>query len=119
MLVDRPTDHPVITTRWVYKIKPGHQGVGMRFKARLVAGGFQQQEGIDYKDTFLPVVKWGTVRTICAVAAYYGWFMRHLDVTIAFLYGNLAKLVYVEQPPGFPLLAKKIRCACCSKLSMV
>ncbi|KAK3005199.1 hypothetical protein RJ639_016441 [Escallonia herrerae] len=100
-LVPKPKDVEPVTCKWVYKVKKKADGTVNRFKARLVARGFSQHYGMDYEETFSPVAKMVTVRTIISLAAYKGWKLWQLDVKNAFLYGELDRAVFMEQPQGF------------------
>lgn len=99
-LVDLPPGSRPIHAKWVYKLKSGADGTPT-YKARLVARGDEQIEGLDYKETFSPVVKWTTMRTLVSMAVQRNWDITHLDVKSAFLNGVLKEEVYLTQPPGF------------------
>lgn len=91
----------VIGNKWVYRTKKKANGTVERFKARLVTKGFYQCLGIDFKDTFSPVIKPKTIQTVLCVALHNGWPLKQLDVNNAFLQGKLTEEVHMAQPVGF------------------
>lgn len=100
-LVPRPSHANVVTGKWLYRHKYDADGKLTRYKSRWVARGYSQQEGIDFDETFSPVVKPATIRTVLSIALARTWPIHQLDVKNAFLHGNLKELVYCQQPPGF------------------
>ncbi|VVT49819.1 uncharacterized protein SAPINGB_P002459 [Magnusiomyces paraingens] len=100
-LVDLPPGRKAINSKWVFKVKRKADGSIERYKARLVCIGFSQVEGIDYTETFAPVVRYETVRIVLAIAAQFGFQVHHMDVETAFLNGDLKEDIYMRQPKGF------------------
>ncbi|KAJ9567614.1 LOW QUALITY PROTEIN: hypothetical protein OSB04_003580 [Centaurea solstitialis] len=100
-LVDLPTGHRVIGTKWIFRNKTDERGIVIKNKARLVAQGYTQEEGIDYDDVFAPVARIEAIRLFLAFASYKGFKVYQMDVKSAFLYGTIDEEVYVSQPPGF------------------
>ena len=95
----------VIGFHWVFKLKRNLDGSVARYKAQLVAKGNHQMLGIDFDETFSPVVKLATVRLMLSIAVQQQWSLRQLDVSNAFLHGSLKECVYTRQPPVFVDLA--------------
>ncbi|GJW16543.1 putative ribonuclease H-like domain-containing protein [Tanacetum coccineum] len=110
ILVDLPFGKKAIGTKWVYRNKKDERGVVVRNKARLVAQGYRQEEGIDYDEVFAPVARIEAIRIFLAFASYMGFIVYQMDVKSAFLYGTIDEEVYVSQPPGFvdPKFPKKV-----------
>ncbi|KAK2398040.1 putative mitochondrial protein [Trifolium repens] len=100
-LVPRPTHKNIIGTKWVFRNKLNEQGKVVRNKARLVAQGYSQQEGIDFTETFAPVARLEAIRLLLSYAVNNGITLYQMDVKSAFLNGVISEEVYVKQPPGF------------------
>lgn len=100
-LVKPPTGQKIIDNRWVFKVKQNTDGSIERYKARLVVRGFTQEYGIDYQETFSPVVKFTSIRSILALAAANKMKLKQFDIKTAFLNGNLEEDVYMKQPIGY------------------
>jgi hypothetical protein len=100
-LIPRPPGANVVSGKWVYKHKFHSDGSLSRHKARWVVRGFSQEHGIDYDETFSPVVKPSTIRIILSLAVSSRWPIHQLDIKNAFLHGFLSEVVYCQQPKGF------------------
>ena len=100
-LVELTKDKVPIGSKWLFKSKLKVDGSIDKFKERLVAKGYSQQEGIDFEETYAPVAKLNTIRLLVALATKHNWRIHQLDVKTAFLNGDLKEEVYLVQPEGF------------------
>lgn len=101
VLTKIPNDKRPIKCKWVYATKKDNDGNILRFKARLVAKDYSQIEGIDYEETFAPVIKYTTIRLLLAIASKMDLKIKQMDVETAFLNGFLEEEIYMEQPNGY------------------
>ena len=97
-MVPRTKGKSFVTSKWIYKIKHAIDGSIEKYKARSVAHGFSQKEGVDYEETFAPVARYTSIRSVLALAAMMKWKIHQMDVQTAFLNGVVEEEVYVEQP---------------------
>lgn len=95
-----PQQH-LVGNKWVFKLKRAANGSIIRYKARLVAKGFSQMSGIDFHETYSPVIKLVTIQLVLTLVVTWNWLVRQLDVSNAFLNGPLHEVVYMPQPQGF------------------
>jgi hypothetical protein len=100
-VVPRPEGKSVVTFKWLSKIKHAADGSIEKYKARFVAHGFSQKGGIDYDETFAPIARYTSFRTIISLTSVLGWKLHQMDVKIALLNGQVEEEVYLEQPDGF------------------
>ena len=100
-LVPRPNDANIVTCKWVFTLKYHPDGTVAHHKARLVARGLTQAHGIDYIETFSPIVRMNSIRIFLSLVVNLNWSLHQLDVSNAFLYGDLTYQVFMEQPPGY------------------
>jgi hypothetical protein len=96
-----------VSYRWLFKIKHVADGSIEKYKARSIARGFSQKEGIDYEETFAPVARYTSIRTIIALATKMKWKLHQMDVKTAFLNGVIEEEVYIEKPQGFEVEERK------------
>ena len=100
-IVDPPPDRKIVSCKWVLRKKTDANGIIIRFKARLVACGFSQILGIDFKDTLSPTLRSITFCIFVSLAVELDLELHHLDVHTAFLHGELEEEIYMQQPPHF------------------
>ena len=100
-LVPPPTDRKLVSCKWLLRKKFNADGSISRYKARLVARGFSQVPGMDFNETFSPVLRITSFRALLATAAQFGLIVHQMDVRTAFLHGDLQEEIYMEQPPCY------------------
>jgi len=106
-LVKRPPGRKIVTCKWIFKIKEGISPVeGVKYKARVVARGFSQREGVDYNEIFSHVIRHTSIRMLLAIIANQDLELEQLDVKTAFLHGILAEEIYMTQSNGFQVPRK-------------
>ena len=108
-VVDRPKDRPVVSSTWAFKIKRYPDGSMRKLKARFCARGYEQTEGVDYFETFAPVVEWTTVRFLLIMSLLLGLQTTQVDYVAAFVQSDIDTEVYVEMPRGFSKPGKVLR----------
>ena len=100
-VVPRPEGKSVVTSKWIYKIKHAADSSIEKNKARFVDSGFSKKEGIDDEETFAPVARYTSIRSVLALAAVMKWKIHQMYVNTAFLNGVVEEEVYVEKPLSF------------------
>jgi hypothetical protein len=111
-LVQRPRNRQIVTNKFAFKHKKDERARIVRLKARLMARGFSQIFGVDYLDTYAPVVKLASIRILLAIVAIFGLEIHQMDVVMAFLAGELEEEIYMEQPEGFEVGGKEDDLVC-------
>ena len=106
-LVELPANRTPVGNKWVFKKKTKADGLIERYKARLVAQGFSQKQGLNYDKTFSPVIRFESFRSLVAVAVQKRLKLHQLDITAAFLNGHLEEEVFMKQPEGFVVEGKE------------
>ena len=110
-LVELPSGRKPIGSKWVFKVKHTSDGKVERFKGRPVAKAYAQKYGIDYEETFSPVVRFSSIRSLLAFAVQNDMMVHQMDVVSAFLHGKLSEEIYMEQPDGY-VIAGKVNLMC-------
>jgi len=100
-LVPRLENNSVVSSHWLYKVKQDADGNVEKHKARFVSRGFSQVQGIDYDETFAPIARYSSIRSMLALLAQMGWKIHQMDVKTTSLNGEIEEEVYIEQLEGF------------------
>ena len=100
-VIPRPEDKKVVGSKWIYKVKHATDGSVDKYKARFMAKGFSQREGVDYEETFALVARYSSIRAVISLAVEKGWSVHQMDVKTSFLNEVVEEEVYVEQHEGF------------------
>jgi hypothetical protein len=100
-VVPRWKEKLVVSSKWIYKTKDEVDGIIEKYKASFVAQGLSQKEGIDYEETFSPVERYTSIKTILSLVVVMKWKVYHMDVKTTLLNDEIQEEVYVEQPQGF------------------
>jgi hypothetical protein len=106
-IVPRLKSNDVVSSKWIFKIKHAADGSIEKYKSSFVVRGFSQKEGIDYEETFSPLARYTSIRTIIALAAKMKWKLHQMDVKTTFLNGVIEEEVYIEQTQGFEVEDRK------------
>ena len=106
-MVLRPDGKSIVASKWIFKIKQAANGSIDKYKARFVARGFSQKEGVDYEEMFAPVTHYTSIRMIIALTSGMRWRLYQMDVKTVFLNGEIEEELYVEHPDGFIVHGKE------------
>src|SRR6266851_7828879 len=102
-IIPQPKGQKIVGSKWVFHVKQGPDGTIQKYKARLVAQGFTQVEGIDFDQTFAPVAKFSSLYTIFTLATEHDLEIHQMDVKATYLNADLNEEIYMEAPPGFDI----------------
>ena len=100
-LIELPDGRKPVGCRWVFKVKHNADGSIERYKARLVAKGYSQEEGIDYEETYYPVARYTSIRSVLAIANQLELVLLQMNAQPAFRNGELEEEIYMSQPEGY------------------
>lgn len=105
-IVPRSSKQKIIDSKWVFRVKKDPERSTQRFKARLCARGFMQRQGIDFTETFAPVVRYDSLRALLAMVVEEDLELLQFDVQTAFLYGELSEDIFMEMAEGLSVEKK-------------